>query len=255
MPAASGYIREPMAHVGGTEGAIKSKRLHPTPSAANYLHLRALRAQIDAARRRHLSGRTRLRMLDLGCGDRPYEPLFRGHVETYIGVDYRAGPGVDVVAQAESLPFPDATFDCVICSQVLEHADDPAAVIRETSRVLRPCGVAFVSTHGVVNYHPNPDDFWRWTHTGLNRLLELNGHWSTVEVIPNGGTASALAYLGGRQAEVFAAKAGIAPLIRPAMLSLNITAWNLDRLYRRRYPRRPPDLSPSYLAIAVRQSP
>ncbi len=191
-------------------------------------------------------------MLDVGCGIRPYEWIFEEQVSEYVGVDSHAGAGVDVIAQAEALPFEDASFDCLLCSQVLEHANDPYAAMREAWRVLRPGGVAFVSTHGVTNYHPNPDDYWRWTHTGLARLFDQTGAWAWIEVVPNGGTASALGYLLGRQAEAVAAKAGVEGALSPGVLLLNVLVWNLDRLYRRAYPDRPPDLSSNYLAIGVR---
>ena len=43
------------------------------------------------------------------------------------------------------------------------------------------------STHGVQVYHPSPDDYWRWTHTGLRRLFERNADWSTLSIEPARG--------------------------------------------------------------------
>jgi SAM-dependent methyltransferase len=230
----------------------KPTRLNPSPWRANYLPLRALSVQLRRQVAGRLNGRSGLRVLDVGCGDRPYEEILRPYSAEYIGVDQRDGPSVDVVAPAECLPFADAEFDCFLCSQVLEHAADPAAVVSEAARVLRSDGIAFVSTHGVVGYHPNPEDYWRWTHAGLARLFEMTGSWSAIDVVPNGGTGSALAYLIGRQAEMLAAKTGAGFALRPAVLALNVAAWNADRFYRRAYPARPPDLSPNYLAVAVK---
>ena len=54
-------------------------------------------------------------------------------------------------------PLPDPSrgrgFDVVLCA-VLEHVDDPAAVVRELSRVTGPGGRVLASTHGVMLYHP-----------------------------------------------------------------------------------------------------
>jgi len=195
-------------------------------------------------------------VLDLGCGTRPYERIFRPYAKSYVGVDVQAAPNVDVVANAQSLPFEDGSFDCVICTQLLEHADDPRAVTAEIFRVLRPDGIAFVSTHGVAPYHASPaaavDDYWRWTHAGLERLLLTTGSWREVLILPNGATASALSYLVGRELEIVAGKLGMRIAAAPAVLLANAAAWSLDRILRGLYPSRPPDLAPNYLAVAVR---
>ncbi len=56
-----------------------------------------------------------------------------------LAIDYRVGRG-------ESLPFRDDSFDIVACCDVLEHVDDPAQVLREVSRVLKPGGIFFYDT-------------------------------------------------------------------------------------------------------------
>ena len=52
--------------------------------------------------------------------------------------------GVDVQADITALPFPDASFDAVLCSHVLEHVGDDRAAMAEIARVLRPAGWALV---------------------------------------------------------------------------------------------------------------
>ncbi len=227
-------------------------RLRPPPWRASYINLRSLAAQLRAQASVRLNGQSDLSIVDVGCGDRPYEEVFRPFAAEYVGVDYQRASSVDVVARAEELPFDDARFDCLVCTQVLEHADDPHEVLREACRVLRPGGVAFVSTHGVANYHPNPDDYWRWTHAGLARLFRSSGEWASVDVYPNGGPASGLVYLAGVQAEAAALKAGFLAAVAPLIFSLNILAWRSDRWYRQLFPERPPALSPNYLAVAAR---
>src|SRR5215211_1768912 len=106
-------------------------RLEPVPWHANYLLRRALAAQLRAAVAERLSGRSELRVLDVGCGGKPYAPLIEPYAAEYVGLDYRPGPNVDVVARAERLPFDAQRFDALLCSQVLEHSDDPSAVLRE----------------------------------------------------------------------------------------------------------------------------
>jgi SAM-dependent methyltransferase len=223
--------------------------LSPHPAHANYLHRRALATQIRAAVRGLPAGQ---RVVDVGCGDRPYEPILRPIAAEYVGVDATAGPAVDVVANADALPFDDERFDLLLCSQVLEHVEDPAACVAEAWRVTAAGGTVLLSTHGVVNYHPNPEDYWRWTHAGLAYLFARNGAWQRVDVIPNGGTATAIAYLAGRQLEVLAERAHALAALRPAIFGLNVAAWRMDRAYRRAFPDRPPDLSPNFLVVARR---
>lgn len=227
-------------------------RLSPSPARPSYLVLRALATQMRAQVEAHFGDRNDLTVVDVGCGERPYEPLFEGRAARYVGVDITSGPNVDVVAPAEELPFQSESFDCVVCSQMLEHAEDPARVLAELHRVLRPGGVAFVSTHGVIRYHPDPDDFWRWTQTGLHRLFAGSAGWSEVQVTPNGGVATAIAYLIGWELAGVGRRGWGEALMRPLFLALNAIAWNLDRARRLRAGGSTPPLAANYLVAATR---
>jgi SAM-dependent methyltransferase len=135
------------------------------------------------------------RLLDAGCGEKPYEPLFASRVAEYVGLDTAPHAHADLVGPIESIPAEDGSFDVVLCIQVLEHVQDPARTIRELHRVARPGGRVLLSTHGAMVYHPNPSDPWRWTHEGLERLFAANGEWRSVTVSPGSGTAASLAML------------------------------------------------------------
>jgi SAM-dependent methyltransferase len=167
------------------------------------------------------------RVLDVGCGLKPYYPFFADAAE-YVGVDVVEGPSVDLVGAVESLPVEDESFDIVLCTQVLEHVDDPAAAVRELHRVTKPGGRVLASTHGVMVYHPNPNDYWRWTHTGLRRLFELNGHWDAIDVDPGAGTAAGLTMLVARFVHLLAKRAHAATAVRPLIAALNTGAAALD---------------------------
>jgi SAM-dependent methyltransferase len=143
-----------------------------------------------------------LRILDVGCGVKPYYPFFAGVSSEYVGVDVVENPYAELLGSVEDLPVEDASFDVVLCTQVLEHCDDPAQAVRELRRVTRPGGRGLASTHGVQVYHPSPVDYWRWTHEGLRRLFTTAADWSDVAVLPAAGTASALAMLLGTYVEI-----------------------------------------------------
>jgi SAM-dependent methyltransferase len=157
-----------------------------------YLPLRGLALQLRAAVERELGERREVRILDLGCGEKPYYPWFAAHAGEYLGVDAFPGPYVDRVAPADRLDFlEDGSVDAILCTQVLEHVPDPLALLREARRVLRPDGVLFLTTHGVFVYHGHPTDFWRWTHQGLEVLVRQAG-FSRVALSPTEGIASAV---------------------------------------------------------------
>ena len=142
------------------------------------------------------------RLLDVGCGPKPYYPFFAEHASEYVGVDVVENPVAELRGSVEALPVEDASFDVVLCTQVLEHCDDPAQAVRELRRVTAPGGRVLASTHGVQVYHPSPEDYWRWTHAGLRRLFTENASWQSVEVRPGAGTASCLAMLLGVYTEI-----------------------------------------------------
>lgn len=168
------------------------------------------------------------RLLDAGCGEKPYAPLFAPYVAVYVGLDTAPHAHADLVGSAESIPAADGSFDVVLCVQVLEHVDDPARAIRELHRVTRPGGRVLLSTHGAMVYHPNPSDSWRWTHEGLERLLAANGEWRSVTVSPGSGTAASLAMLNAIFLEHALRRTPLRPVRGTVVSALNRLARRLD---------------------------
>jgi SAM-dependent methyltransferase len=173
----------------------------------------------------------RYRVLDVGCGVKPYYPFFRAYAGEYVGVDPQH-PDAEVKGTVEDIPLPDGSFDVVLCTQVLEHCGDPARAVQELRRVTAPGGRVLSSTHGVMVYHPNPDDFWRWTHAGLRQLFERNGSWERITVTPNAGTASCVATLLAVYVNLLGERAHVRPLGRGAVHALNRLGPLLDRSSR-----------------------
>ncbi len=187
----------------------------------------SVRAPLAAWLRAEGARSTGQRVLDVGCGLKPYYPFFAGAAE-YVGVDVQENPHADLHGAIEALPVGDASFDVVLCTQVLEHVEDPPRAVAELHRVTAPGGRVLASTHGVMVYHPNPTDHWRWTHTGLRRLFEANGSWERVTVAPGAGTAAGLGMLIARFLHLLAKRGHAARAARPFVALLNRAASSLD---------------------------
>lgn len=102
-------------------------------------------------------------------------PLLAG-AKSYMGVDFQPGPGVDQVMNAHALQLPDASFDLVVSTEMLEHDDEFWVSVREMSRVLRRGGHLLLTARGNgFMPHEYPDDFWRFMPSAFPKLFRLAG--------------------------------------------------------------------------------
>jgi len=112
------------------------------------------------------------RLLDVGCGNKPYASLL--HCTEHVGVDVEQSPHrreqMDKIYDGRTLPFDDEEFDSILCTEVLEHCLDPQHVVREMWRVLKPGGHALITIPMVIHHHEEPWDFQRFTRYGMEQL-------------------------------------------------------------------------------------
>jgi SAM-dependent methyltransferase len=118
------------------------------------------------------------RLLDVGCGTQPYRCLF--HVSEYIGLDIdspvtRRFALADLYYDGSTFPVADASFDAVLCNQVLEHVFTPDAFVAEIVRVLKPGGHLLLTVPFVWDEHEQPVDYARYSSFGLAHLLQRHG--------------------------------------------------------------------------------
>lgn len=129
-------------------------------------------------------------VVDLGCGVRPYEPEILAYADRYIGIDWMQtlhGVQADVIADlARPLPIRSDAVDAVVTFEVLEHIPEPALMLSEACRILRPGGVLLLSVPFQWWVHEAPWDFYRYTRHGLEYLIKKAG-FATCDVQPTSG--------------------------------------------------------------------
>ncbi len=135
-------------------------------------------------------------VLDVGCGNKPYESLFSATTSSYIGCDVIQSneQKVDVICEATNIQFESESFDTVFSSQVLEHVGDTNTMMQECNRVLKKDGILIFSVPFCWELHEEPYDFFRFTKYGLQELCDRHG-FETIVIKPNGGKWAALMQL------------------------------------------------------------
>lgn len=124
------------------------------------------------------SSKLKGRLLDVGCGSKPYQELFA--VDDYIGLDIDSEASrnrkiADYFYDGKTFPFNEDEYDSVLCNQVLEHIFNPDEFLSEIKRVLKPGGRLLLTVPFVWDEHEQPHDYARYSSFGLKALLDKNG--------------------------------------------------------------------------------
>jgi SAM-dependent methyltransferase len=116
------------------------------------------------------------KLLDFGCGNKPYKSLFV--VEQYIGIDIENKAhnhdkeSIDLIYDGKNIPFENEHFDSIFASEVFEHVFNLEEVLLELNRILKKDGVILITLPFVWYQHEKPNDFARYTEFGIKYLLE-----------------------------------------------------------------------------------
>jgi SAM-dependent methyltransferase len=161
-------------------------RLYPSLTNPSWLVLRR-RREIFQKWLGRIEG-SQLLALDVGGRIQPYRPLLEKQLRCYVALDVHQTPLVNVIARGEQIPLPDARVDLVLCTQVLEYVSDPAAVVAEIHRVLKPGGHLVLSVPAVFP-QDSEHDKWRFLPDGLALLLRP---FSQVEIAAEGSSVVGL---------------------------------------------------------------
>src|SRR5579875_3035709 len=134
-----------------------SKDFNPSVTKPNYLIRNRLLKNIQKLSS-HLHGK----LLDFGCGQKPYKNLFS--VQEYIGVDFEnlghphVNESIDIFYDGHKLPFANETFDSVFCSEVFEHIFNLEEILKELNRVLKSGGMMLITCPFSYCEHEVPND-------------------------------------------------------------------------------------------------
>jgi SAM-dependent methyltransferase len=201
------------------------------------------------------------RLLDVGCGSKPYESIFRPYVTEYIGIEHQATFALtnassqelkaDAFYDGNSLPFANESFDTVLSVQVLEHTVEPLELVREMARVMKKDGVLILLAPFSFRLHEEPHDYLRYSPHGLRVLCEkagleivkvhqrgslwsLMGHklnsYLVFQVGNFGRFAQSIGKLGFEAPVRTAPRYWTLPLVAPAIVTTAFGARILDKL-------------------------
>jgi SAM-dependent methyltransferase len=117
-------------------------------------------------------------ILDFGCGTTPYRALFTS-ARSYTGLEHdtytaRKRGYADIFYDGSHIPLENASIDCILSTQTLEHVINPAIIISEWSRILRQGGSLILTVPFIWPEHEMPSDYQRYTTNGIRILLEKN---------------------------------------------------------------------------------
>lgn len=145
-----------------------------------------LRESVKTYSKRYLCGT----VVDLGCGTKQYKSLVEPYVIGHIGIDHKQTlhdkSNIDIFGTLYHIPVKNNSFDSALCTEVLEHLEEPAKFIQECWRILKPNSAAVFTSPFIWHLHEEPRDFFRYTPHGLKHLFESNG-FKVIEISPLNG--------------------------------------------------------------------
>jgi SAM-dependent methyltransferase len=167
-----------------------SSEFNPSLFQPNYLIRRRLLESIQ-----QLAPQLKGRMMDFGCGQKPYKSLFT--VDEYIGVDYdnpgheHTNEAIDVYYDGKTLPFSNEHFDSVFSSEVFEHVFNLPEIMKELNRVMKINGLILITCPFAYCEHEVPNDFARYSSFAIKHLFLQNG-FEVLTQIKTGNSVEAI---------------------------------------------------------------
>lgn len=123
------------------------------------------------------------KLLDIGCGTKPYEKIFKPFTESYFGIDYPITADKNYGKDTKADLYVDFTesgldndsFDTILSTQVMEHIYDTKKYIKECHRVLKQNGIGIFTIPFAWQCHAEPYDYYRFSKYSIDKLFSENG--------------------------------------------------------------------------------
>jgi SAM-dependent methyltransferase len=138
-------------------------------------------------------------VVDAGCGLQPFRHMFSKDVR-YVGLDKvesKAHFGYEapdtLYYSGDVWPAGDQSSDFILCTETLEHVPETSVFLTEACRVLRPGGTLLLTVPFAARWHFIPYDYWRFTPSGLDRILKQAG-FQNVRVFGRGNSFTVACY-------------------------------------------------------------
>lgn len=142
------------------------------------------------------------RLVDIGCGTKPYESIFMNYVDSYFGIDYEASAGVnykqntkaDLYCDCSDIKLDSDSFDTLLSTQVMEHVFETKKYVSECFRLLKTGGMGIFTIPMSWKLHAEPYDYYRFTRWAIDKLFREVG-FDIVELRPLEGAFASLIQL------------------------------------------------------------
>ncbi|MDV2502385.1 MAG: class I SAM-dependent methyltransferase [bacterium] len=167
-------LEEVLRRFHAADRAWQDRHLRFTPLHPGFWAYRTIYRALDV-----VASNAKGVLLDAGCGLKPYAEIFAGRVEAHIGLEYGTetvyrGHKADLFGDITSLPVAANTVDTVLCTEVLEHVENPQAALDEFFRILKAGGLLLVTAPFVYPVH-GEKDYYRYSAGGMKALLKRSG--------------------------------------------------------------------------------
>jgi len=126
---------------------------------------------------------------DVGAGGNPeYHDFFKRGKNlkiTKFDLNERRGTNIKIDLEKDSLPYESKKLDAVLLFNVLEHIFNYNHLVVEIERVIKNGGRLIGYVPFLVNYHPDPHDYFRYTEESLEKIMKTAG-FRDVVIRPTG---------------------------------------------------------------------